>query len=122
MIPVEGGTFLLPRLVGIDRACQLIWTGNMIDAKEAERIGLVTTVVPHKELKSATRELAESLARGPTLALGMLKQSVYQALQTDLATALRREANCLAITAASEDCKEGTKAFLEKRKPEFRSR
>ncbi len=69
VIPAMGGTFFLPRLVGLDRACQLIWTGDMIEAKEAERIGLVTMVVPHEELKSAVMELAEKLANVPPLAI-----------------------------------------------------
>jgi enoyl-CoA hydratase/carnithine racemase len=118
----SGATYTLPRLVGVARAMELFLTGRIVDAREAEAMGMVNKVVPAESLESTTKELAESLAAGSALALGMVKHSVYQALQTDLATALRREASCLAITAASEDCKEGTRAFLEKRKPEFKSR
>jgi len=67
MIPASGGTYFLPRLVGIDRALLMAWTGDMLDAKEAEQIGLVTMVVPHNELELATMEIAEKLAKGRRL-------------------------------------------------------
>lgn len=120
--PDTGATYTLPRLVGVAKAMELLLTGRIVDAREAEAMGMVNKVVPAGSLETTTKELAESLAKGPPLALGMLKQSVYQALQTDLATAIRREIDCLTITILTEDCKEGTKAFLEKRKPEFRGK
>jgi 2-(1,2-epoxy-1,2-dihydrophenyl)acetyl-CoA isomerase len=114
--PDTGGTYFLPRLVGVARAMELFLTGRFIDAKEAERIGMINKVVPAEKLE------AESLARGPTLSYKMIKQSVYQGLTTDLETALRREGDCQAVCLTSEDCKEGLKAFLEKRKPEFKGK
>lgn len=120
--PDTGATYYLPRLVGVARAMELFLTGRIIDAREAETMGMVNRVVPAERLEATTRELAESLAQGPPLALGLIKQSIYQSLHTDLATALRREADCLAICILSEDGKEGTRAFLEKRKPQFRGR
>lgn len=121
-IPAMGGTFFLPRLVGIDRACQLIWTGDMIDAKEAERIGLVTTVVPHEELESATRELAEKLAKGPPLAIQRAKRAIYDGLGMDLQTTLDYVASVSKEVRDPEDRKEGAKSFLEKRAPVFKGK
>jgi len=120
MIPVDGGTFLLPRLVGIDRACQLIWTGDMIDAKEAERMGLVTTVVPHEELESATRELAEKLAKGSPLAIQKAKRVIYEGLEMDMKSALRQVTSIVKELQDTEDHKEGVRAFVEKREPVFK--
>ena len=122
MIPVGGGTFLLPRLVGIDRACQLIWTGDMIDAKEAERIGLVTMVVPHEELESATRELAEKLAKGSPLAIQKAKRAIYEGLEMDMRSALVYVASAVKELEETEDHKEGVRAFVEKREPIFKGR
>ena len=87
LLPLGGGTYYLPRLVGIDRACLLILTGDMIDAKEAERIGLVTMVVPHKELPGATRELAEKIAKTSPLAIRKAKRAIrtiYEGWRTDI--------------------------------------
>jgi len=122
MIPVEGGTFLLPRLVGIDRACQLIWTGDRIDAKEAERIGLVTTVVPHEELQIAARELAEKLTKGPPLVIQKAKRAIYEGLKTDMESAMVYVNSAVRELNKTEDYEEGVRAFVEKREPVFKGR
>lgn len=122
LIPAMGGIFFLPRLVGIDRACQLIWTGDMIDAREAERIGLVTAVVPHDELETATRELAEKLAKGPPLAIQRAKRAIYEGLGTDLQSSLRYVGAALEELRKTEDHREGARAFVEKREPVFKGR
>ena len=112
----------MPRLVGIDKACQLIWTGDMIDAREAERIGLVTMVVPHEELENATRELAEKLAKGPPLAIQRAKRAIYEGLEMDLEQTLKYIGPIVSELTASEDHKEGARAFVEKREPVFKGR
>ena len=122
LIPAMGGIFFLPRLVGLDRACQLIWTGDMIDAREAERIGLVTTVVPHEELEIATRELAEKLAKGPPLAIQKAKRAIYEGLGMDLQSSLRQVASAVGELRETEDHREGARAFVEKREPLFTGR
>ncbi len=122
LIPAEGGTFFLPRLVGIDRACQLIWTGDMVNAKEAERIGLVTMVVPHEELESATRELAEKLAKGPPLAIQRAKRAIYEGLGMDLESAIEHASAAIKELHETEDHKEGARAFVEKREPVFKGK
>jgi enoyl-CoA hydratase/carnithine racemase len=120
LLPVEGGIHLLPRLVGIDKACQLIWTGDMIDAREAERIGLVTMVVPHEELEIATRELAEKLAKTAPLAIQRAKRAIYAGLNMNLESSMEYIQPLMREILQSEDHKEGTRAFLEKREPIFK--
>lgn len=115
-----GGTYFLPRSVGVPKAMELLLTGELVDAREAERIGMINRVVPAADLLRVTRELAEKLAAGPPVALAMIKASVYRNLSADLASALEREANCQALLLNSEDNKEGIRAFLEKRKPQFK--
>ncbi len=122
MVPTGGGTFFLPRLVGIDKACQLIWTGDMIDAKEAERIGLVTMVVPHEELESAARELAEKIAKGPLLAIQAAKRAIYEGLRMDLESNLEYTTAIRQELLKTEDHKEGAKSFVEKRAPVFKGK
>jgi len=114
-----GGTWLLPRLVGMARAKELIFTGDIFDAAEALRLGLVNRVVPHAELLATTRALAEKIAAGPPLALRLDKQALNRAAATDLAGALEIEALSQGLAVASDDHQEGVAAFFDKRPPKF---
>ena len=119
LVPTMGGTYLLPRLIGTDRACEMIWTGDMIDANEAERIGLVTRVVPHDELSPAVEELALKLASGPPLAIAGAKRLIYQGLSQDLDSALEDIMREYAALSQTRDHREALRAYLEKREPRF---
>lgn len=112
--PDMGGSYFLPRLVGTAKACELIFTGKVIDAREAERIGMVNQVVPHELLETTVMDLARSLAKSSSVALGLSKRSIYQGMAMDLPSALEMEARAQAICVLSEDAKEGARAFLEK--------
>lgn len=120
LVPATGGTYFLPRLIGLDKALMMVWTGDMIDAKEAERIGLVTMVVPHEELEMATLEVAEKLAKGPPLAIQRGKRAVYDGLRMGLDETLDYIHPVLRELSQTSDHKEGAKAFVEKREPVFR--
>ena len=122
ILPTMGGTYFLPRLVGIDRALELIWTGDILDAREAERIGLVTRVVPHEELHEATMELALKLTTGPPLAIARAKKIIYDGLHMDLKSALREIIHEYSMLSQTEDHREALRAFLEKREPVFKGR
>ncbi|MFC2041332.1 enoyl-CoA hydratase/isomerase family protein [Chloroflexota bacterium] len=122
LIPAMGATYFLPRLVGLDRACYLIWTGDMVEAKEAERMGLVTMVVPHEELESATMELADKLANGPPLAIQKAKRAIYEGLGMDLESTLDYVAVSVKELRKTEDHKEGARAFVQKREPVFKGK
>lgn len=93
LIPDCGGHFFLPRLVGFHKAAELMFTGDLIEAREAERLGLINHVVPPAELPTYTRQLAERLARGPTRALGLCKRTLNVGLTADLAAVLEAEAS-----------------------------
>src|SRR2546425_503679 len=120
--PGYGGTQRLPRLVGKGNALHLILTGEMIDAREAYRIGLVNQVVPAGDLLAAAEKtLRGILAMGP-LAVRLALEAVDQGLEMTLDEGLLLEANHFGLLAATEDMKEGLTAFLEKRPPRFRGR
>ncbi len=122
LLPTMGGTYFLPRLIGIDKACELIWTGDLIDAGEAERIGLVTRVVPHEELQAATEELAIKLVKGPPLAIARSKKVIYEGLNMELESALQDIMQEYWSLSQTEDHREALRAFLEKREPVFKGR
>jgi len=120
--PDGGASGLLRDLVGAAKALELLFTGDLVDADEAFRLGLVNRVVPADALGDATRELAERLARGPTLAYGAAKVAVYESANLPFESLLDLEARNQRAVSRSEDVKEGIRAFLERRKPEFRGR
>jgi enoyl-CoA hydratase/carnithine racemase len=118
-----GGSFTLPRAVGVAKACEMILTGDMIDAAEAERIGLVNRVVPHDDLMKSARELAVKIAKNPPLAVAMAKADIYKAMEEkDLIKQMKREEKTQEVLINTEDFMEAATAFLEKREPIFKGK
>jgi len=120
IIPGGGGTQRLTRLVGEGKAMELILTGDMIDAQHAFNLGLVNLVVPAADLEAKTMELANRIAEKSPVALRMAKEAVKTAARSSLDEGLRREIDLFALTFSSADKDEGVRAFLEKRKPDFK--
>lgn len=117
-----GGAFLLPRLIGLAKAKELVFFGEDLSADDALRIGLINRVAAPDQLLQLTREWAEKLAQGPTYAIGMSKHLLNRSLQSDLDTAFEEEAFAQCLVTQSEDTKEGMRAFMEKRQPKFTGR
>lgn len=120
IIPGFGGTQRLPRLIGSSRAKEMIFTGKLIPAEEANTIGLVNRVLPLASLMEETLATARSIATKGKVSLRAAKQAVNNGMNVDLATGCQIEVDAFAICMASEDGKEGTRAFIEKRKPDFK--
>lgn len=117
-----GGAFLLPRLIGLQKAKELVFFGDDLSADDALRIGLVSKVVPAHQLATTAREWAERLAKGPTFAIGMSKRLLNRSLESSFDTALEEEATAQALVTHSEDTREGMMAFMERRTPQFKGR
>lgn len=120
LVPDGGGAYLLPRLVGPQRAKELMFFGDSLPAADAERMGLVNRVVPAEELEKTAREWAERLAAGPTRALALTKQLVNASLDADRATAFATEAAAQEINMTTRDANEGVASFVERRTPRYR--
>ncbi len=118
LAPDCGGSIVLPRLVGLSKAMELLLLAEPLDAREAQRIGLVAKVVPGKELAATARAIAEKIARGPR-SIGLIKRAVDRAMMNDLAKHLDYEAYLQEIAGRSADYDEGVRAFIEKRQPVF---
>jgi enoyl-CoA hydratase len=122
LIPGYAGTQRLPRLVGKGRAMELILTGTPIGADDALRIGLVNRVVPAAELMASARALAQQLARSAPIAMRYIINAVNKGAEMPFAEASQYEATLFGLVASTDDMREGTAAFLQKRKPEFKGR
>ena len=120
--PDWGGTYFLPRIVGVAKACELIFTGESIDATKALELGIVNAVVAPEALLDEAHKLARRIADGPPVAIALAKRAIYRSEQVDLRGALEFETFAQNVCRETEDAKEGIKAFLEKRPPMFRGR
>lgn len=117
--PGMGATYLLPRLIGTSRACELFFTGRVIDAAEADRLGIVTRVVPGAELAAAVAALAREIASAGPVAVRMVKKAIYRGVEHSLDEMLDFEALQQSVTFTTADAREGVTAIMEKREPRF---
>jgi enoyl-CoA hydratase len=122
LIPAMVGIYLLPRLIGPGRAKEFVFTGDIIDAIEAEKIGLVNRVVPNNRLRDEAKALARRLAAGPLLAIGRAKTAINRSLDADLRGTLDHMAAVQTRLCETEDHREGVSAFLEKREAKFKGK
>jgi 2-(1,2-epoxy-1,2-dihydrophenyl)acetyl-CoA isomerase len=122
LIPGDGGCYFLPRIVGVAKALELIWTGDFIDPEEAQRIGYVSQVVPADKLLDTTRDFALRLAQGPAVAMQLAKRLVYRSLDASWHEAFEQANTAMAIAQTTEDAREGPRAFRESRPPKFTGR
>jgi len=123
LLPEFGSTYYLPRLVGIGKACELVFTGQTVDAQEAKEIGLVNRVVSPEKLMEETFTMADRIVRMPPLALMISKRALYQGLRApDLASQLQYETLALVHLFGTADHEEGVRSFLDKRDPVFKGR
>jgi 2-(1,2-epoxy-1,2-dihydrophenyl)acetyl-CoA isomerase len=122
LFPDYGGTYFLPELVGPSRAAEMFYTGDMIDAQTALSIGVVNRVVPAAQLEAETKALALKIAQGPPVVMRSVKRAMFGGARAKLAKALQREVDEQMKCFLSDDCHEGIRAFLEKRKAKFQGK
>ena len=119
LIPDSGGTYFLPRLIGIQKAAALMMTGEVVSAEKAETLGMIYTVYEDSEFETSAMKLAETISSMPTKGLGYTKKLLSQTFNNSLEDQLSLEAETQALSASSKDHQEGIKAFMEKRTPQF---
>ena len=122
LFPGWGGTWFYPRIMGLGKALEYLYTGEFIEAEEAEKLGVLNRLVSANELEKETMALARKIADGPPLSLKLTKLQVYKGLTMDLETAMQMAAACETITLSSEDHREGVAAFREKRRASFQGK
>ncbi len=120
LVPGTGSGWLLPRIVGLSKACRIIFTGDLVEAEEAHQMGLLDWLVPSDRLEEEAMALASRLAQGPPIAISFDKMVIYEGLNSDFETALKLGSMCERLCLGTEDFKEGIRAFAEKRPPVFR--
>lgn len=118
--PGMGTTYVLPRLIGVEKAQELFYTGRRFKGKEAERIGVVLKSVPRNQLDGETKRLADEIAEGAPYLIRLTKKAIYDGLKWDIKQHLRRESLAQAVCGQMEDAAEGVEAFQQKRKPKFK--
>ena len=122
LFPDYGGTFFLPELIGPSRAAEMFYTGEMIDAKKALSMGLVNHIYPQAQLEAEAHAFAQKIANGPQIVIRNIKQAVFARCEKELHVALEREVEHQLQCFHSQDCREGIRAFMEKREPKFEGR
>ncbi len=119
LIPGDGGCYYLPRIVGMSKALELMWTGRLFNAEEALDMGYVSRVVPHDELMEHTLEFAGQITKMPAVSVQLIKRLAYRSAETGLHESLEMADHAMVIARSTEDAKEGPRAFAEKREPNF---
>ena len=119
LIPDSGGTYFLPRLIGIQKAAALMMTGEAVSAEKAETLGMIYAVYEDSEFETSAMKLADTISSMPTKGLGYTKKLLSQTFNNSLEEQLSLEAKTQALSASSKDHQEGIKAFMEKRTPQF---
>lgn len=120
IVPGDGGAYYLPKLVGIDQALDMLWTGRVLTASEAKEKGLVTFVVPDDELEEYTNSYAKKLSNGPIATIQFIKRAVYQNQTMSLRSSLDYISSAMGIITELPEYQEGVSAVMEKRRPSFR--
>ncbi|MGB1102613.1 MAG: enoyl-CoA hydratase-related protein [Crocinitomicaceae bacterium] len=120
LIPDSGGTFTLPRLVGMQKASALMMLGDKVSAADAEKMGMIYAYYPEEEFEASAMKIAQKLAKMPTKGIGLTKRALNLSMISDLTTQLKTEEELQTIAGSTYDYNEGVAAFLEKRKPEFK--
>ncbi|MDB4340210.1 enoyl-CoA hydratase-related protein [Crocinitomicaceae bacterium] len=122
LIPDSGGTYFLPRIIGVQKALALMFTGDKISAKEAEELNMIYKCIPEEDFEDFTLKIAEKMALMPTRAFGLTKKAVNQSLDNTLEQQLNLEEKLQTEAGKTEDFQEGVQAFLEKRKAKFKGK
>jgi enoyl-CoA hydratase/carnithine racemase len=122
LIPGDAGCYFLPRIVGLAKALELIWTGEIFDAAQAHQWGYVSRVYPAESLVDETKAFARQLAQGPAVAIQLAKRLVYRSAEVGLDAALDLAQSAMFVAQLTEDAREGPRAFVEKRPPQFKGR